>query len=297
MEGRLKVLWATDGSASANAAAPLIQSLVLPVAASVRVLTVAPAPRFSGARLDPVYMTPWSSADKEQALALAANTARHAADLLHATSFDIGADARFGHPIQEILSAAQRDRADLIVMGAKGHSNLRLMLLGSVAQGVLEYANRPTLLVRPGSTSVDTVVAGVDGSKESLKAVEFLQSLSLDPESLIVLAQVVQLISEKPSTLKEHDAFGAEARRLNERAMRQAEKDLAAALDVLRHGNSINELLVGRAGEELLKAAALRNADLITVGSRRPSRIRKYLVGSIAEMIAREAVSSVLVVR
>ena len=57
-----------------------------------------------------------------------------------------------------------------------------------------------------------------------------------------------------------------------------------------------NEILVGDAGDQLLTAAAQRKADLIVVGSRNPSRAHKYLVGSTAEMIAREALTSVLVV-
>ena len=289
---RLNILWASDGSDSALAASPLIDSLVASVAATLHVLTVAPAPMFSGARLDPVYLKPWPAKERRAALERAMSVARRSVQRLESTNAAIEPKARFGHPIQEILRHADQQSVDLIALGAKGHSNLRLMLLGSVTQGVLEYAKRPVLIVRPGSASVTTAVVGIDGSGESLRALQFLQGLSPEPGALLALTRVVQMISQRRTRWSHQtDAYGAEARRLNDEAMKRAEEDLTAAHDLLNRSVSTeaNEIAVGRSGEQLLKAAAQRKADLNVVGSRRPSRARKYLLGSTAEMIAREA--------
>lgn len=54
----------------------------------------------------------------------------------------------FGNPAQEILKAAEEGRYDLIVIGAKGHSLLRNLMIGSVADTVVHNAQCPVVVVR-----------------------------------------------------------------------------------------------------------------------------------------------------
>jgi len=49
------------------------------------------------------------------------------------------------HAITEI---AEREGCDLIVMGTKGRTGIKKILLGSVASGVVTYASCPVLVVR-----------------------------------------------------------------------------------------------------------------------------------------------------
>jgi len=54
-----------------------------------------------------------------------------------------------GHPVEEILKAAQRTKADLIIMGSHGRSALTAALLGSVTYGVIHKESKiPVLIVR-----------------------------------------------------------------------------------------------------------------------------------------------------
>jgi nucleotide-binding universal stress UspA family protein len=54
----------------------------------------------------------------------------------------------FGNPAQEILKAAEEGRYDLIIIGARGHSLLRNLMIGSVADTVVRNASCPVLVVR-----------------------------------------------------------------------------------------------------------------------------------------------------
>lgn len=58
-------------------------------------------------------------------------------------------------PIWEaIIEAAERKRASIVVMGSRGRTGLRSMLLGSVSNSVVQHARRPTLVIhRSGVTS------------------------------------------------------------------------------------------------------------------------------------------------
>ncbi|MBU3582496.1 universal stress protein [Polynucleobacter sp. 15G-AUS-farblos] len=53
-----------------------------------------------------------------------------------------------GNVAQEILSLANKEKFDLIVMGSKGRSGLLDTLMGSVAQKVSAGAKQPVLLIK-----------------------------------------------------------------------------------------------------------------------------------------------------
>jgi len=54
----------------------------------------------------------------------------------------------FGNPAQEIVRAAEEGEFDLIIIGAKGHSLLRNLMIGSVCDTVVRNASCPVLVVR-----------------------------------------------------------------------------------------------------------------------------------------------------
>ena len=53
-----------------------------------------------------------------------------------------------GPPAAEVIKAARREKAHLIVMGTHGHGLLGRALMGSVAQNVLTESDVPVLLVK-----------------------------------------------------------------------------------------------------------------------------------------------------
>jgi nucleotide-binding universal stress UspA family protein len=53
-----------------------------------------------------------------------------------------------GSPSQEILRAAKKEKAHMIVMGTHGHGLISRALMGSVAQRVVADADIPVLLVK-----------------------------------------------------------------------------------------------------------------------------------------------------
>ena len=53
-----------------------------------------------------------------------------------------------GDVVEDILSLADQQQIDLIVMGTHGRTGLKRMLIGSVAEGVLRHAKCPVLTVK-----------------------------------------------------------------------------------------------------------------------------------------------------
>ena len=55
---------------------------------------------------------------------------------------------REGHTVQEIVKTAKEGKFDLIVIGGRGISKIRELLLGSVTDGVIHHAPCPVLVIK-----------------------------------------------------------------------------------------------------------------------------------------------------
>ncbi len=60
----------------------------------------------------------------------------------------VKAIVREGHPAQEILKLAEEEKADAIIIGSHGKSNLKEMLLGSVSESVIRKSPIPVLVIK-----------------------------------------------------------------------------------------------------------------------------------------------------
>jgi universal stress protein A len=56
---------------------------------------------------------------------------------------------RYGQPAEEIVQVARERKIDLIVIGTHGHSGVKHLLIGSVAERVVRHAPCPVLTLRP----------------------------------------------------------------------------------------------------------------------------------------------------
>jgi nucleotide-binding universal stress UspA family protein len=52
-----------------------------------------------------------------------------------------------GHPAEQIIHRAEADGIDLIILGRRGRSRISRMMLGSISERVLRYANCPVMVV------------------------------------------------------------------------------------------------------------------------------------------------------
>lgn len=297
----LKVLWATDGSDESRVALPLLRRLVLPVTEKLTVLSVAPQSFISGARPDPMFLTRTTPAAKRRALIEAEDVAQQAAtDLDPPPEIEVGALSRWGNAIEEVLRVSRTMRSDLVVIGAKGHSQLELILLGSVSQGVVQHSPKPVLIARPGPDDLDRVLIGYDGSPHARKAVQFLDSLNLNENVVLHLVYVLEPFAPpKGATGRFRRQAIEDLKALNEQQDTMAQKALGVMLAQLNaHGRKVEaDVLNGPAGPTLDATAVKAGADLIVLGVRKPSTESHYLLGATAEKLVRNSRSSVLVVK
>ncbi|MGY5149702.1 MAG: universal stress protein [Candidatus Nitrosopumilus sp. bin_68KS] len=54
----------------------------------------------------------------------------------------------FGHEAKEIIDFAQKNKFDLVVIGARGRGKLKQMLLGSVSNSIVQSSKVPVLVIK-----------------------------------------------------------------------------------------------------------------------------------------------------
>jgi nucleotide-binding universal stress UspA family protein len=78
------------------------------------------------------------------------------ADQVRAAGLECEVVVREGYPATVIEDVAQEWAADLIVIGTRGHTGLKHLLLGSIAERVVQKAPCPVLTVKPRAEAGST---------------------------------------------------------------------------------------------------------------------------------------------
>ncbi len=136
-----KIVWATDGSESADRALDLVGSLASENGASLVVFHSVEQITGPGAR-----GASYKNLDEDE---LQAKIAKQIADFKQ-KGIDVEeklVDGGYTPAAHTIAEVAQEAGADLIVMGSRGHTALGGLLLGSVTQRLLHIAPCPVLVV------------------------------------------------------------------------------------------------------------------------------------------------------
>ncbi|MBI3911223.1 MAG: universal stress protein [Armatimonadetes bacterium] len=147
--GLRRVLLATDGSPNAARAMEFAARLPLPAASEFVLLTVVkPYHPFPG-------LFPTNRTEFEQTVREVRHAQRRAAEALveevraslATADRPVATSVREGDPAGEIIAAMHDHQADLLVIGARGASGLRGLLVGSVADRLLRRVEGSLLIV------------------------------------------------------------------------------------------------------------------------------------------------------
>jgi len=286
IEGRpQRILLAVDGSGHSQAAAQLIHDLPLPAGSEVTALAVYQP------RRTPSHAALMDALDQTSHLLWGAMR-RDRVGILH------------GHPAEALIHYADVHRIDLIAMGAQGLRASLGILLGGVAQQVVEYARQPVLVARKPYTGLRRVLLAVDGSLASDQAVSYLAQLPLPRGVEVQVMHVLPPTEELDLALLAHP-LQAEVLVPPETAaqyaaeLREAQALVEQAVDRLKLAGIIaNPTLVrGSAADEIIEAVSANGIDLIVVGSRGLSAIKGWWMGSVSRKLVHYSGCSVLVVK
>ncbi|MCW5961375.1 MAG: universal stress protein [Pyrinomonadaceae bacterium] len=294
MNDKFKVLIAYDGSDFADAALDDLKNAGLPESSEILVFSVAEIWLPPYENIDEVEFVNDQLKEKFHANLKVLDFARQSASAAALRvrnvnpAWNVSSDATDGTATWEILNRAESFGADLIIVGSQGKQGMDRILIGSVAQKIVNDANCSVRVAR-GSVAVDDavtrIIVGYDGSAGADQAVEMIASRnwSKGTEVLLVVVEDTGLLSRLFDSGAEN-VEGIAAAAVEELRSRNLEANIA-----IREGNPKNILL-----EEANKIGA----DCIFVGAAKfDDTVSRYLLGSVSSAVVTRADCSVEVVR
>lgn len=199
-------------------------------------------------------------------------------------------DLADAHPVDAVLGAAKRHRADLIVMGTHGRGGAKRLWLGSVAENVIRQAGVPVFVVRQKQHEfIDTGDADtVPQLATILCPVNFTQAAQAGLEHAASLAQRFNARLVTACIVEPDDSRG----------IAEARQQLTSWLRGAEHPQCEGEVLArrGRAAEQIVALAGKVKADLVVLGAQPHTVLQTWLWGDTTEFVLRHAPAPVLVV-
>jgi nucleotide-binding universal stress UspA family protein len=198
------------------------------------------------------------------------------------------------NPARAILDFARANRVDIIVMGARGESGLRLRGLGGVAREVVRHAPCPVLTTRQPLPmhGVRRLLAPTDFSQPSREALGFAKRIAaLAGADLDVLHVLDAAHTASAYGLLPAGALPAGTRR-------RWEGDITAFAEAAGGPEVAVTPLVeaGPAAPTIINLALQRRADLVLLSTVGRTGLRRALLGSVAESVVESSPCATLTV-
>lgn len=201
---------------------------------------------------------------------------REAARIFRALGLDAETKSAKGDPVQEICSFARVGDFDLLAMVSHGRRGLRRTFLGSVAEQVLRHTRLPLLLAHPGSTTGPwrLVAAAVDGSAASERVLEQAGAHAKTAGTPLHLVHVFA-----PGKARK-------AREMLDVLCTRLERKGISALPFPRKGIP---------AAQILSYAKGMGVSLLCMTTQGRAGLKRFMLGSVAEEVARRAPCPVLI--
>jgi nucleotide-binding universal stress UspA family protein len=291
-----------------NALARLLAATDLSAPARHAVERAALVARAAGAQLDLVHVTGFSRLDElrrlvaglpEDVTARMREQTELLVDALAATvqerhGLQPATHVADGPLLKSIDATARAVSADLLVLGARGASMLRHLVLGSTAARLIDFFARPVLVVkRPAASDYRCVLVPVDFSDASLPALRLARAVA--PTARLVLMHAYEAPFEGKLVVA-----GVEERYLQEyrnQARAEAEQRMQELCDAagLAQEGVLRIVARGSPMLRILEQEDEQDCDLIVVGRQGQSRMEDFLLGSVSRRVLAEAEADVLV--
>jgi nucleotide-binding universal stress UspA family protein len=139
------------------------------------------------------------------------------------------------------------------------------------------------------------ILVAIDGSKESDKAIEVAADLAVKLEAKVTFLHVINVpeLGEVPGMSEKPD------KAIRDRLMDAGKKILEKATQSTRRKKVVTseKISFGYPADTIVKEASTLGADLIAMGSRGTTGIRRVMIGSTAEKVLRWSSVPVLIVK
>jgi nucleotide-binding universal stress UspA family protein len=203
-----------------------------------------------------------------------------------------------GLPAPRILEAAERERADLVVVGTHGRTGLNRLLVGSVAEHVVQVSTRPVITVRPqlaGAAGPERpfgrILYPTDFSPAARRAWPWVRVLAERTDAQVEVLHV--LLEVVPDHHLDPAFLAQAAARIRQDAEESMERFLADS--GLPRARVRTQLGQGVEADAIVRAASA-GAELIVMGTHGRTGFLQLALGSVTRRVLHDAPCPVLTV-
>ncbi|WP_342347067.1 universal stress protein [uncultured Nitrospira sp.] len=287
----MRVLLATDGSEQSFHATKAVMSLAS--VSTLTILHVIDLPRLTFSMLGPEIAYDLSKVAEEALRKDGEQALTHTKALLSDKVKAVEIRLEEGSPAELILSVAQEEHPDLILMGARGKGQVEELFLGSVSQRVLTHAACPVLIINGPLTDIKKILIAIQSQDDVQKVKQFLAKYPFHPQTEITLLSVVPI----PRSLFRGGVSAPEEK--IEQALESTETFLDQAVSQLKdcYDSVKGYVGLGAPANTILEQASITEPDLLVMGMHHPSTITRFVLGTVSHTVLHQATRSVLVIR
>ena len=230
---------------------------------------------------------------------------------------EVRGELAVGYPAEEILSYADENDIDLILMSTHGRSGIRRWAMGSVADKVLRASKVPVWLVRAGIPEEvvydkwpsRTILVPLDGSELAESVLPHVEAVAKQRGAEIVdviLLRVCEppiISSDYPEAImplswEEHvEQQMALCKRASEKYLARVEKRLKDAGLKVRSEALVGKPPLGNPANEIIDYANRNPFNLIVMATHGRSGISRWAYGSVAARVLLGVSSPLFLVR
>jgi len=216
-----------------------------------------------------------------------------------------------GYPAEEILSYAEKNGIDIILIATHGRSGIRRWVMGSVAEKVLKASKVPVWLIRAGVPEEivydkwprRTILVPLDGSEFAEAVLPHVEALAKQRGAELVDVLLLRVCEPAimpayyppnvPMMPKDYIQLKAAIDKAEaENYLAGVEKRLKDAGLTVR-----SEVLVGEAADQIIGYASRNPFNLIVISSHARSGLRQWVFGSVADKVLHATPSPIFLVR
>ncbi|WP_428263184.1 universal stress protein [Haliangium sp.] len=264
----------------------------------VHVGTVLDSPRHEGGVMHSTIKE-WEELVREQ-LAEDRRELDEMRQRMHGQGVEITHLVRDGFADTGLTEAAEELGADLLIVGTHGRSGLRRFFLGSISERVVRLANTSVMVARPkseGSGGYGRILVPTDFSRPSEKAVQMALALAARGARIDVVHfwQIPVTATTPYAPFKAAEEALTTVRRAMAESAESAGERMVERYE--REGIEISFHAIEAAPaygiQERLEEIPY---DIVVMGSHGRRGLRRFLLGSVAELTVRHTDCSVVVV-
>jgi nucleotide-binding universal stress UspA family protein len=297
------ILVPLDGSALAESALPHVQTFARLTGAGVTLAQVIEPLASLRDLADSWEFTNVYAGHQEAAERNADAYLGQVAQRLAAAGIPVDTRLVAGTPAEAIIQTGRE--FDLIIMATHGRGGLGRWVYGSVTDKVLRGATVPVLLVRArhdGPAAVEPprrILVPLDGSPLAEQALPLASWLAQRAGATLILLQSIGWAKAAIADYPQFFAAGLGADRLLEQAEENARAYLVQVGRRLEaQGLTVQvETRLDPAAEAILSGALEAQADLIVMNTHGRGGLGRWVYGSVADRVMRQATLPVLLVR